>query len=354
MAAKPSARSTASPLLTSNGSLVVTGTIGIDTIYAPTGHVENVLGGSCTYFAAAASFYGPVRIVAAVGEDFPLEHHQTLARFRTIDATGLEVRDGAKTFRWGGKYLDNMDHRETLFTELGVVIDTPPKVPLGFKDSRFVFLGNMHPGVQAHMLAQFPKRKFAVADTMDLWIDTARPELDKLLKLVDGLVLNYDEAELLTGKRNPVTAAREIIKMGPKFVVVKKGEHGSLLIHKDGIGALPAYPAEEVIDPTGAGDSFAGGMMGSIAASESRGVKPGSFENILRALAHGTVVASFNIESFSLERLKTLKASELAKRHAEFVRMIRVHDANDGHTPVKKKAASKPRKKTAKKAGKKR
>lgn len=344
---------TRSPLINSNGSLVVTGTVGIDTIYAPTGHAENVLGGSCTYFAAAASFYGPVRMVAAVGEDFPIEHHKTLQDFRTIDTAGLEMRDGAKTFRWGGKYLDNMDHRETLFTELGVVVDTPPKVPLGFRDSRFVFLANMHPGVQMHMLEHFPKRKLAVADTMDLWINSARAELDKLLHKVDGLVLNYDEAELMTGKRNPVTAAREILKMGPRFVVVKKGEHGALLIHRDGIGALPAYPAETVIDPTGAGDSFAGGMMGSIAAAGARGGNPMSFEHILRALAHGTIIASFNIESFSLDRLRTLKRREIDKRHAEFVKMIRVHDAIDGGAraapkkPAAKKATAK--KKAAKK-----
>lgn len=323
-------------------SLVVTGTIGIDTIFAPTGHVENVLGGSCTYFAAAASFYGPVRLVAAVGSDFPEEHHATLQRFRRIDATGLEIREGSKTFRWGGKYLDNMDHRETLFTELGVLIEKPPTVPASFRDSKYVFLANMHPGVQAGLLAHLPKRKLVVADTMDLWINTAKKELLSLLKQVDGLVLNYDEAELLTGKRNPVTAARHILKMGPTFVVVKKGEHGALLIHRDGIGALPAYPAETVVDPTGAGDTFAGGMMGAIAAEGLAGGKAGSFDSILRALAHGTVIASFNIESFSLDRLKSLKPAELTKRYREYLRMMRVH----GETKAPAKPA--PRSKRAK------
>ncbi|MBY0263747.1 MAG: hypothetical protein K2Q20_15485, partial [Phycisphaerales bacterium] len=307
----------------SKANLVVTGTVGIDTIEAPTGKADSVLGGSCTYFSAAASFFGPVRMVAAVGDDFPSKHLKTLAHFKAIDSAGLEIRKGSKTFRWGGKYRDNMDQRDTTFTDLNVLIESPPPVPAAFRDSRFVFLANMHPGLQAHMLSQFPKRVLAVADTMDLWINTAKPDLLKLLKLVDGLVLNYDEAELLTGNRNPVAAARHILKMGPRFVVVKKGEHGALLIHRDGLGALPAYPAEKVVDPTGAGDTFAGGMMGAIASGAAPG-KPGSYGQILSALAHGTIVASFNIESFSLDRLKTLKAAELRKRYAEFLQMLRV------------------------------
>lgn len=321
-------------------SLIVTGTVGIDTIEAPTGRAESVLGGSCTYFSAAASFYGPVRMVAAVGEDFPAEHRATLAHFKGIDASGLEVRAGSKTFRWGGKYLKNMDQRETVFTDLNVLIEAPPAVPGKFTDSRYVFLANLHPGLQLHMLSQFPKRTLAVADTMDLWINTARPELEKLFAQIDGLVLNYDEAELLTGKRNPVTAARHILDMGPKFVVVKKGEHGALLIHKDGIGALPAFPAEEVVDPTGAGDTFAGGMMGAIASGAAPG-KPGSFQQVLSALAHGTVIASFNIESFSLDRLKTLKKSELAARYREYLKMMRVHEGTSAATAPKAVAGKK-------------
>jgi sugar/nucleoside kinase (ribokinase family) len=173
------------------------------------------------------------------------------------------------------------------------------------------------------MLESLPKRKLVVADTMDLWINIARPELESLLAKIDGLVLNYDEAELLTGKANTVAAARHVLKMGPKFVVVKKGEHGCILVHGDGIAALPAYPTETVIDPTGAGDSFAGGMMGHLAAVGAKGDKIG-FANLREALAHGTVVASFNIESFSLERLASLTRAELEKRYAEFVGMVRV------------------------------
>lgn len=302
-------------------SLIVTGTIGIDTVYTPQGHREKVLGGSCTYFAAAASFHGPVRVVAAVGEDFPDSFHATLARFGGIDASGIEVRRGSKTFAWGGKYLGNMNSRETLFTELGVLAERPPAIPVAFRDSRAVFLANTHPAVQLQMLEGLPGRALAVADTMDLWINTARAELDLLLTRIDGLVLNYDEAELLTGKANTVAAARHVLRMGPRFVVVKKGEHGCILVHRDGIAALPAYPTEEVVDPTGAGDTFAGGMMGYLANHKG---DARSVATLREAIAHGTIMASFNIESFSLERLTTLTRAELDKRYREFAAMVRV------------------------------
>lgn len=302
-------------------SLIVTGTIGIDTVYTPTGHAEKVLGGSCTYFAAAASFYAPVRIVAAAGGDFPDSFRDVFRRFPSIDASGLEIRPGSKTFAWGGKYLGNMDTRETLFTELGVLAEAPPAIPEKFRDSQIVFLANSHPGVQLGFLDQVPARRLVVADTMDLWINTAKADLLVLLRRVDGLVLNYDEAELLTGRSNTVAAARHILEMGPKFVVVKKGEHGCLLAHREGLAALPAYPAERVVDPTGAGDSFAGGLMGALAAGEG---DPGSVESIRRALAHGTIIASFNIEAFSLERLKTLTREEVDARFREYAAMVRV------------------------------
>lgn len=306
--------------------LIVTGTIGIDTINAPTGHVEGVLGGSCTYFSVAASFYDKVRIVAVVGDDFPQEHFQTFARFRNVDTSGLEIRRGSRTFRWGGRYLENMDQRETLFTELGVLMEAPPIVPEKYRDSRLVFLANTHPAVQLQLLSNFDDPRLVVADTMDLWINTARPDLEKLLTRLDGLVLNYDEAELFTGKRNPVTAARRLIQMGPKFVVIKKGEHGCIFVHKDGMGALPAYPAEEVVDPTGAGDTFAGGMMGHISACFTRDpqIDVLSIDLLRRALAHGTVIASYNIESFSLERLTRLTAADLSWRYDEYARMLRL------------------------------
>lgn len=320
-------------------SLLVFGTIGIDTVYTPgAGHRENILGGSCCYFAAAASFFGGVRLVAAVGDDFPPEFRGVLERFRTIDLRGLETRKGSKTFRWGGKYLDNMDHRESLFTELNVLGEDPPPIPAGFTDSRIVFLANAHPARQALLIDAMPKRKLVVADTMDLWINIAKDDLLKLLKRVDGLVLNYDEAELLTGRKNTVAAGRHILDMGPRFVVVKKGEHGCILIHRDGLAALPAYPTEDVVDPTGAGDTFAGGLMGRLAQFDAasspdtglpgrvggRVTDLGSYEALREAIVSGTVVASFTIEKFSLDRLVEITPGDIIARSADYARMLRV------------------------------
>lgn len=309
-------------------SLVVTGTIGIDTVYTPDGqHREGVLGGSCAYFAAAASAYGPVSIIAVVGDDFPAEHRATLAKFPNLDTGGLETREGSKTFRWGGKYLDNMDHRETLYTELGVLEEAPPAVPAACKDARCVFLANSHPAVQADMLAQFKGPDLVVADTMDLWINIAKDDLQKLLGRVDGLVLNHDEAELFTGKNNPVTAGRALLEYGPRFVVIKKGEHGCILVHRDGLAALPAYPTETVVDPTGAGDTFAGGMMAYLAAELNAGrlEDAAAFDAIRRSLAHGTIIASFTIETFSLDRLSGLTPDLVAKRYQSFADMMHLH-----------------------------
>jgi sugar/nucleoside kinase (ribokinase family) len=296
--------------------LIVTGSIGIDSVQAPTGTAEDVLGGSCIYFAAAASFFTPVRLVAAVGEDFPLHFMDTFRRFR-IDLAGLERRAGSKTFRWRGKYHENMNQRDTLSVELNVLAESLPPVPHQFRDSEFVFLANTHPAGQLDLLANFPKRRLAVADTMDLWIETQRPTLMELLKKIDGLVLNDSEACMLTEETNIIRAADRILEMGPKFVVVKKGEHGSLLIHKDGEVVLPAFPARRVVDPTGAGDSFAGGMMGHLAATGDL-----SLTGLRRAMAYGTVVASFNIEAFSLERLKQIDKTHLESRFDQYRRMM--------------------------------
>lgn len=319
-------------------SLVVTGTVSIDTVATPTSRAEGVLGGSCTFFAAAASFFTPVRMVAVVGDDFPEHHARVLERFPAIDRRGLERRAGARTFRWGGRYRENMDQRDTLFTELNVIAERPPEVPPAFRDSRLVFLANTHPGVQAAMLSAFESPSLVVADTMDLWISTTPKELRDLLARVDGLVLNYDEAEQLTGLRNTVAAARRVLEMGPRFVVVKKGEHGCILVCRDkgaadvSIAALPAYPSERVVDPTGAGDSFAGGMMGVLAESVpaadaprngGRGPWP-AFDTLRRACVAGTVVASFTIEAFSLDRLTTLRRGEIDARLEEYARMLRV------------------------------
>ena len=299
-------------------SLIVTGSIGIDTVITPEGKADEVLGGSCTYFAAAASFFCDVRLVAAVGEDFPDSHEAVFKQFN-IDTRGLEKRQGSKTFRWTGKYLENMNDRETLDVQPNVLAEALPPVPADFRDSGYVFLANTHPAGQMELRQQFPEAKLVVADTMDLWIDTANDELRGLLKQIDGLVLNDSEAKLLTGRSNHVTAAEAIIDMGPKFVVIKKGEHGCLLLHKEGVVALPAYPAREVHDPTGAGDSFAGGMMGYLAASGDL-----SLASIKKSLAYGTIVASFNIEAFSLERMKRLSRKEIDDRYTGFADMLRI------------------------------
>ena len=298
--------------------LIVTGSIGIDSVHAPTGSAEDVLGGSCVYFAAAASFFTPVRLVAAVGEDFPPHFLDTFRRFR-IDMAGLEMRVGSKTFRWRGKYHENMNQRDTLSVELNVLAESLPPVPHQFRDSQYVFLANTHPGGQLDLLGNFPQRKLAVADTMDLWIETERPTLLKLLTQIDGLVLNDSEAIMLTEETNLIRAADAILQLGPKFVVIKKGEHGSLLVHRDGEIVLPAFPAREVVDPTGAGDSFAGGMMGYLAASGDL-----TLGGLRKAMAYGTIVASYNIEAFSLERLKQIERADLDTRFANYRGMMNV------------------------------
>ena len=314
-------------------SLVVTGTVGTDSVYLPTGHAERVLGGSGVYFAAAAALFGPVRFVAVVGEDFEAHNLDFIRSLRNVDSSGLEVRKGSKTFYWAAKYSPDMNSRETLTTELGVVAEELPPVPIDFRDSRFVFLANMHPANQLKMLRQFPNRAFAVADTMDLWINVARGDLDLLLQAVDGLVLNFDEAELLTGTKNSVAAARKLLGMGPRFVVVKKGEHGCMIACRDGstdsIAALPAFPTDKVIDPTGAGDTFAGAFMGHLTSlkghANSRGDKlPLSMPTLRQALAYATVTASFTIEEFSLNRFKTLTRADIDARYQEYAEMVRV------------------------------
>ena len=310
-------------------SLIVTGSIGIDTIDAPTGKAENVVGGSCVYFAAAASFFTQVRVVAAGGEDLPAAFDEAFAHFK-VDTAGLEKRKGSKTFRWHGRYHTDMNVRDTVDVQLGVLAEKIPPVPPQYRDSTHVFLANTHPAGQLELLRQFPAKKLAVADTMDLWIANEKPALLDLLRQVDGLVLNYEEAFQLTGKTNLVIAAEEILKLGPTFVVVKKGEHGSFLLHQSAgggasggklsIAALPAFAARDVVDPTGAGDSFAGGMMGHLAATGGAA----GFAEIRKAMAYGTVVASFNIESFSLQRLKTVTRAEIDRRLGEFCAMMSV------------------------------
>lgn len=299
-------------------SLIVTGSIGIDSIDAPTGKAENVLGGSCIYFAAAASFFTPVRVVGAVGEDFPDAFLDTFRHFK-IDLAGLERRAGSKTFRWHGRYHQDMNVRDTLDVQLNVLAERLPPVPPAYRDSRFVFLANTHPAGQLELRKQFPAATLVIADTMDLWIRNERPALLDLLRQVHGLVLNDEESFQLTGRTNIVQACEAILALGPRFVVVKKGEHGAFLMHEGGMVALPAFATRDVVDPTGAGDTFAGGMMGHLAATGDW-----SLAGVRRAMAYGTVVASFNIESFSLDRLRQITRADIEARLAAYCRMLAI------------------------------
>jgi sugar/nucleoside kinase (ribokinase family) len=289
-------------------TLLVTGSIGIDTVETPFGKRPDALGGSAIYFSYAASFFAPVRLVGAVGEDCPFDLRDVF-RGRPVDLAGLEVRKGSKTFRWTGSYLKDMNEATTLKTELNVLGEQAPAIPQAFADSRFVFLANTHPSLQQKMIGSVPGAQLIVADTMNLWINIQRPQLLELLAMIHGLVLNEGEAKLLTGRKNLVDAARDVLRRGPQWVVIKKGEHGCLLCGPDGVFALPAFPADRVVDPTGAGDSFAGGMMGYLAACGE--CTPATLR---RAIAYGTVVASYTIADFSLEALRAVSRADIDAR----------------------------------------
>lgn len=293
-------------------SLLVTGSIGIDTIETPVGRRDNVIGGSAVYFSYAASFFTPVRMVGAVGEDAPQELFKVFEN-REVDLSGLEIRRGSKTFRWHGSYLRDMNEAETIQVDLNVLAENAPKIPPAFCDSRYLFLANTHPVLQQQMLRSIKQPKLVVADTMNLWIQTERKELIKLIGMIDGLVLNDGEARLLTEKKNLIQAAREVLSYGTKFVVIKKGEHGALLVTDKDTFVLPAFPAENVVDPTGAGDSFAGGMMGYL--STQGHVTPAT---VKRALAYGTCVASFTISDFSLGGLQNTSREQIDQRWNDF------------------------------------
>jgi sugar/nucleoside kinase (ribokinase family) len=293
-------------------SLLVTGSIGIDTVETPFGKRDDVIGGSAVYFSYAASFFTPVRLVGVVGDDCPKELLNVF-QGRPVDTSGLEIRKGSKTFRWHGSYLKDLNEAQTVEVDLNVLAERAPKIPEKFLDSEFIFLANTHPVLQQETLASLKSKKLVIADTMNLWIQTERNEVVKLLGKLDGLVLNDGEARLLTDKKNLIAAARDVIKMGTKFVVIKKGEHGSILVSDRDIFVIPAYPAEKVVDPTGAGDSFAGGMMGYLATQMS--LSPATLK---RAMAFGTVVASFTISDFSLGGLAAINRGHIDERWQEF------------------------------------
>src|SRR5947207_1983719 len=288
-------------------SLLVVGSIAFDSIETPKGSVDDALGGSATFFSYAASFFTSPRLVGVVGEDFPEEHRRLFAG-RGVDTAGLVTQAG-KTFRWKGRYHQDMNTRDTLEVHLNVFGTFDPKLPDRFRDSSHVFLANGSPTLQAKVLDQIDRPHLVLADTMDLWIDTQRQDLLRLLPRLDGLLLNDSEAKLLTGDDNMVRAGQAVRRLGPKFVIVKKGEHGAMLFSEDGIFVVPAYPTAEVIDPTGAGDSFAGGVLGYLASDDSP--PPG---RLRRAMAYGTVAASFTVEGFGLDRLLRTSRQEIDGR----------------------------------------
>jgi cytidine kinase len=290
-------------------SLLVTGSIGIDTVKTPHGISENCVGGSAVYFSMAASFFSPVRFVGVVGPDCPFDLAKVFEG-RPIDLRGLEVRNGSKTFRWQGSYQGQMNEATTDGVQLNVLAEQPPVVPKEFADSTFVFLANTHPALQQKLLEQISNPQFVMADTMNLWIENEFDELQKLLKKVDGLIINDGEARLLARHHNTIIAAEHILDMGPRVVVIKKGEYGSMLMDRDGNSfMLPAYPTTKVKDPTGAGDSFAGALMGYLAKTGKSNIT-----SLKNAMAYGTVVASFTIEDFSLQSLTDITKSDIDKR----------------------------------------
>ncbi len=307
-------------------SLLVTGSIGIDTVESPAGKVVDALGGSSIYFAQAASFFTPVRLVGVVGDDCPADFLAPMHDNPQIDTAGLEVRAGSKTFRWHGKYHEDVNERDTVSVDLNVLAEAGPTIPQQFRDSRFVFLANTHPGLQMELLSQLDSPALVAADTMDLWIDTERDLLMQLMGQVDAMILNDSEAKMLTGHTNVVTAGAELAAVVKRFVVVKKGEHGSLLFVNPslpGAGdvvpagrqvfALPSFPAANVVDPTGAGDSFAGAMMGHLAAVDSCDIA-----DARKAMAYGTVVAGLELEGFSLDRLREITRADIDAKLADF------------------------------------
>lgn len=291
-------------------SLLVVGTMAFDTIETPFDKAERIIGGAATYICYAASqFVKEINAVSVVGEDFPASELASLNEIG-VQTDGVQIKKGEKSFFWAGRYHDNMNSRDTLVTELNVLADFDPVLPESYKNSDFVLLGNLTPAVQMRVLTQMNSRpKLVVMDTMNFWMDIALPELLEVLKKVDVLTINDEEARQLSGEHSLLKAARVIRNMGPKVLVIKKGEHGALLFHEEGTFFCPALPLEEVFDPTGAGDSFAGGFIGFLASSGDL-----SFANFKRAVVYGSATASFCVEQFGIDRVKSLTRDELNQR----------------------------------------
>jgi sugar/nucleoside kinase (ribokinase family) len=297
-------------------SVLIVGSTALDSIKTPTAENPRLLGGSASHAAVAASFFGPVKLVGVVGDDFP-KRYVALYKKHRIDLTGLQMEPG-KTFHWAGEYEVNMNHRRTLLTELGVFEKFTPHLPDAHKQSPFVLLANIAPALQHHVLDQMARPKFVVADTMDLWLNIALEDLLRLLKRLDGFVLNDSEAHQLTKEDNVFAAMRKIHRLGPNYVIIKKGSHGSILSGPKGHFICPAYPLPKVLDPTGAGDSFVGGLMGYL--STARG---GIDANIRRAMIYGSVVASFCCEGFGLNRTTRVQRRDIDRRVADLERLTR-------------------------------
>lgn len=299
-------------------SLLVVGTVAFDSVETPFGKAERVLGGSATYFSYSASFFCPVRLVSVIGSDFPEEHLEML-HSRGIDTEGLSRQKG-NTFAWAGRYEGDMNEAETLDVALNVYGDYLPSLPESYRDSRYIFLANGSPESQMKVLDQVKDPALVVADTMNHWITTALDGLKELLRRIDALVINEGEAKMLSGEQNLVAAGEHILTMGPRLVIIKKGEYGSFMLSRDGARfAIPAFPVGQVKDPTGAGDSFAGGLMGYLAKNDAH-----DDASIRRAMVFGTCMSSFVVEDFSLDPFRRLDKDGFWNRYHEFVRFITV------------------------------
>jgi sugar/nucleoside kinase (ribokinase family) len=294
-------------------SVTVVGSVALDTVETPEGRNDDGLGGAATYFSLAASNYTPVHLIGVVGEDFPQPHIDMLDK-RDIDLEGLERVPG-ETFRWKGRYHEDINERDTLDTQLNVFEQFSPKLHEAARDAKYLFLANIHPALQLSVMDQ-AKADFIGLDTMNLWIQTTRDDLLKVLERVDVIIINDSEVRLLTEERNLVKGARAVANLGPRIVVVKKGEHGCILFMDDEIFTVPAYPLEQVADPTGAGDSFAGGFMGYLAAQDNT-----DFDHLRRAVIYGTVTASFTCEHFGTNRLGEITQDDIESRYKEFQKL---------------------------------
>ncbi len=299
-------------------SVLVVGTVAFDSIETPFASAERILGGSAAYFAMTASFFAPVQIVGVIGEDFPKEYRDILSK-RGIDLAGLKTEKG-DTFHWRGRYHEDLNVRDTLELHLNVLSGFVPSLPQSYRDARYVFLGNIDPSMQIKVLDQLNNCRLVACDTMDHWIQGSLTELRNVLKRVEILVINDSEAKLLSGEHNVVRAARSILKMGPKVLLIKRGEYGVLQFSDSTLFATPAYPLEEVVDPTGAGDSFAGGFIGYLARTGDH-----TDRGLRHAIAYGSVVASFAVEDFGLRKIISLTMEEIEDRYRRFLELTDFH-----------------------------